>query len=292
MKKVILFLSFFLLFSVFKVAPTHAIGLKLAPLLYNEKLSSGEKKKGFVDISNPNDKDVAFTSEVSAFRQINKNGDLAFYDAPEYLSGIKFDYDKFTLGPRESLRMYFLLDASKLPKGGIYATLFFRTSELNMNPDRTSIQPSSRVGTLLIIDNGGGGVKNSQIEKVNASFFQFGSSVKASADITNVKSNKSLAYFPKIQSKVQPFGLAKEQKGLLVFPGNTRTTPLDIPETYFGLVRLKITSGNSTTYKWVFAATGKGKYIGAGLLITGFVTAGVLLVYLRNRKLREKSIHN
>lgn len=262
------------------------MGLKVAPLLYNETLVKGEKKKGFIDISNPNDKPTTFTSEVSAFKQINKNGDLAFYDAPEYKNGITFDYDSFTLGPRESLRMYFLLDANKLPKGGVYAALFFKTSENSLNPDSTSIQPASRVGTLLLVNNGGGGVKDAAIENIDADFFQFGQDIQATTAIKNIGGDSALAFFPKVQSQVQPFGGQNTQTVGLVFPGITRESALKVPGTYFGFVRLRVTAGNSTSYKWVFAATGKGKVIALILLITAFVTAAVL-VYFRRRNNSE-----
>ena len=280
-------------FCFLLIAPksTHAIGLKVAPLLYNETLIKGEKKKGFIDISNPNDKSTTFTSEVSAFKQINKNGDLAFYDASQYKNGITFDYNSFTLGPRESLRMYFLLDANKLPKGGVYAALFFRTTENNLSPDSTSIQPASRVGTLLVVDNGGGGIKNAAIEKVDASFFQFGDGVKATTAIKNIGGSSALAFFPSVQTQVQPFGGPSTQTLGLIFPGITRDSTLKVPGTYFGFVRLRVTSGNSTTYKWVFAATGKGRIIALTLFSMAFITA-VVLVYIRKRNKPKKTIHN
>ncbi len=266
-----------------------ALGLKVAPLLYEETLAKGEKKKGFVDISNPNDAETTFTSEVSGFKQINDNGDLEFYDEPKYKNGITFDYDQFTLGPRESLRLYFLLDANKLPHGGIYAALFFRTSEPGPNPDSTSIQPSTRVGTLLVIDNGGGGIKQADIQEVKAPFFQFGDSIRATAAVKNTGGEQAIAFFPTLQLRIQPFGGGNDQKAPLVFPGITRSSNLEIPGTYFGFVRLRISSGSNTSTKWVFAATGKGKVIAGGVLLTSAVGVGVLIFRRRKKSVAKNT---
>ncbi len=276
----LLFLSLLaLVSSVFYVVPVSALGAKVAPLLYEIKLTDGEVKKGHIDISNPNDYPTTFAVELESFEQINGSGELAFEPAPAYEQGIKFDYDEFTLDSRESLRLYFTADANKLPKGGVYATAFFRTVEAEAVPDSTSIQPSTRVGTLLLIENGGGGSKVAEISNLDASFLQIGKSVKLTAQIKNVGSNNALAFFPKVTAKLQPYGSKKTKKTELIFPSIERTTTLNLPGSYFGPLRAEVNAGTNQASVWIFAITGWGRAVAVGLLI-----AIAIIIFVQRRR--------
>jgi len=271
---------FFAIWSLlFNVVPVSALGLKVAPLLYEEELKDGEKKKGFIDISNPNDQSVVVTTEIKGFQQANNNGNLKFYNQPDYLNGIQLDFTRFRLGPREALRLYFLLDADKLPEGGVYATIFFKTTADNANPDNTSIQPSTRVGTLLLIENGGGGIKNAEITALDANRWQFGNVIKASASVENTGDENGLAFFPTLQAKAQPFGTNKKGQAPLVFPGIKRKVPLKLDGNYFGPIRLTVTTEDSTAHRWIFAAIGHGRWAGPLFIITAIALLLILTKY-------------
>lgn len=262
--------------------PVSALNLKVAPLLFEEKLSEGEKKKGFVDISNPNDQAITITTDVQAFRQINTDGDLEIYPEEAYKQGVKFDFNEFKLESREALRLYFLLDANQLPKGGVYATMLFTTTSGGGNPDNTSIQPATRVGTHLLIENGGGGEKNAFIKELKTPLFQFGDSLKASVLVSNAKDKKALAFFPEVSVSSAPLGESARLKSPLIMPGNSRQVKFELPANHFGLVRLKAETQGKDSYAWTFAATGHGRWLGP-LLIVGFA----VLIYfaVKHKKL-------
>jgi hypothetical protein len=266
----------------------HALGLKVAPLLYEEKLNSGDVKKGFIDISNPDDIRKTITVEVDGFKQINNNGDLGFHEAPEYQTGIRLDYTTFELGPREAVRFAFQLEANKLPRGGVYGAVLFSSTTSDVNPDATSVKTVTRVGTLFVIDNGGIGARKALVESVKAPFLQINSDgIKANVTVKNIGGQNGLAYFPTIETAVQPFGKSSAKKASLIFPGIARQNEVLKKGSYFGLVRLKINVGNDVRYKWVFVATGKARWVAVGLVLFA-VLLGIGLVQLRHYNLRRK----
>jgi hypothetical protein len=289
MKKFSLLILLIATFFIASGVHVHALGAKVAPLLYEISLAKGEVKKGYIDISNPNDYETTFIVELESFRQINNTGELAFEAKPEYQQGIKFDYDEFTLGPRESLRLYFTADADKLPKGGVYATAFFRTLEAGAVPDSTSVQPSTRVGTLLLIENGGGGSKVAEVSELNAPFLQIGKSVKLNAKLKNVGSNNALAFFPKVTAKLQPYGSSKTKKTELIFPSIERETTLSLAGSYFGPLRAEVTAGSNQAYIWVFAITGWGRVLAAVLVIAIIIFVHLMMRRSKNKNLNKKS---
>jgi hypothetical protein len=255
-------LSIFVVTFIVGNQQVSALGLKVAPQFYSESLQAGEKKKAFIDVSNPDDQPRNVAVDISGFKQTNNDGDLSFFAAPEYGAGIILDYTNFTLGPRESLRLFFVIDSDNLPKGGVYATIFFSVSQPAVNPDQTSIQPAVKVGTLLIIDNSGGGVRQAEIRQISAPFFQFGEKISAVASVENSSPNGGLAFFPTIESSIQPFGVSSQQTtSPLIFPGITRQTELNFQGNHFGPVRLVVSTGDSVKYRWTFVATGYGRLV-------------------------------
>lgn len=271
-----IFLTLGVLVSLFFITNTSSVlasGLKISPLIYRDSLQKNEKQKGHIDISNTSDSEVVVKAEVNGFKQIDQEGTLEFFEEPKYVSGITFDHDSFTLGPREALRLYFLLDANTLPSGGVYAALFFNIEPNEVTPGQTSLQPITRVGSLLIIDNGGDGKAKASITDLNASFFQFGSGLRANVAVSNKKGDGVIAGFPRIATSVFPFGGSKkDSEGSMVMPGATRKFEVKHEGTFIGLTRLSVSNDSSAKQKWVFAVTGKAIWVivfGVLLFIVG-----------------------
>lgn len=61
-------------FCTFGAPSASATSLKISPLRYDTTLSAGEKKKGFVDVTNPSGSDVHVMLTVQAFRQTDNTG--------------------------------------------------------------------------------------------------------------------------------------------------------------------------------------------------------------------------
>ena len=109
-----------LLVGAFFVAPpVSAASLKVAPLEYRTTLKQGEKKKGFIDVSNPTKETVRVRTSAQAFRQIDDNGSLQFFDNEQVSAGVLLDLDEFELGPLEAVRMYFILDSTRCVRGDL-----------------------------------------------------------------------------------------------------------------------------------------------------------------------------
>lgn len=253
--------TIYLLLSIFlstQTTPVHAFGLKVSPLKYEEQLKLGAEKTGYVDVSNPGDFNVTVGTEVQAFRQINTDGDLEFYDDEQTQKGVEVDVDEFQLAPREAARIYFAIDSNQLPEGGVYAAILFSTEENQADKLETSaIGTTSRVGTLLILENGDKGVKKGGIRNINLPFWQFGKGIKGDVDFAAADQEKSIAFEPGLRSSL-PIAGERDMEGGLVFPGNTRRFELDRTGGYFGVFPVEVTdevTGDSER-TWVFALTG------------------------------------
>lgn len=250
-----------LLLSIFlsvQLTPVHAFGLKVSPLKYEEQLKLGAEKTGYVDVSNPGDFSVTVGTEVQAFRQINTDGDLEFYDDKQIQKGVEVDVDEFQLAPREAARIYFAVDSNQLPEGGVYAAILFSTEEDQADKLETSaIGTTSRVGTLLILENGDKGVKKGGIRNINIPFWQFGKGIEGDVNFVAADQEKSIAFEPGLRSSL-PIARERDMESGLVFPGNTRRFKLDRTGGYFGVFPVEVTdevTGDSER-TWVFALTG------------------------------------
>src|SRR5689334_4309658 len=116
MKKLLLvFILFGFLTTLLTSEVANAATLRIAPLQYRTTLKKGETKKGFVDVNNPSNTTVRIVTQVQAFTQIDNNGGLQFYDNEQVAQGIKPDLSTFDLGAKETLRLYFSVDGTKLP---------------------------------------------------------------------------------------------------------------------------------------------------------------------------------
>lgn len=232
--------------------------LRVSPLQYKEQLELGAEKVGYVDVSNPDDFEVTITTEVQAFRQINSEGDLEFYDDEHVQKGINVDVDTFELGPREAARVFFEIDTNRLPEGGVYAALLFRSSKGDLNSGTSHISTTTRAGPLLILENGDGGVREGGISQLDMPWWQFGSGIsgrvafKASED-----SQKALAFEPQLGTDIPLAGDEAMSSGL-VFPGNTREFTLERDGHYLGIFPVSVTDSvtGDNQRQWILAVTG------------------------------------
>jgi hypothetical protein len=255
-----------------------ALGLKVSPLKYEEQIEPGSQKTGYVDVSNPNDGTVTVNTDVEAFRQTDIDGNLEYYEAERINKGIQFDVDQFQLAPREAARIFFAIDGSALPEGGVYAALLFSVgSEPPDEGEASSIGTTSRVGTLLILQNGDNGVRTGEISGVDVPFWQFGDGIQGNVEFTAADKERSIAFQPKLDSSLPIVGEREMDTGL-VFPGNTRRFELDRTGRYSGVFPVEVTeeATGDTTRSWVVAATGIWQIL-APLILVVLIANLVLL---------------
>ncbi len=268
------------LFAVVSVSvPTSALGLKIAPLSYEAELGKGEIKKGYVDVSNPSSTPVKVKLEAQAFRQIDDEGSLEFFDSEQVKQGVKLDFESITIGAREAYRVYFLLDSAKLASGDNFAAIFASTIP---QPDSGSVQ-AVRVGTLLSIQNGAVDARQGSVESFVANWLQVGEGLSATTKVKNTADpQKATGFYPSIQTSTAPYG-SRTVKGPLVFAGRTRTIEIQHPGSYFGPVLLGARVGDSSKASLVFAVTGYWRWLGPFL---GIVIVVTVLGYRRYRTRR------
>ena len=229
-----------------------ASSLRVAPLSFETTLAAGEKKKGFVDFTNPESGNVKVSLRVQAFRQIDDTGRLEFFDSEQVAAGITLDYNEAELGPRETLHLAFLLDGTKLPAGDVFAAIFASAQP----PSARGSQQVVRVGSLLSIVNGTPSERKSDIVHLAAPWLQTGQGLQVSFAVKNVSDpKKSTGYYPKITVTTWPFG-GKEVKGPLVFAGRTRTVGYRQPGNYVGPVRISVDTDSGSKASYAFAVTG------------------------------------
>ncbi len=251
-----------------------AESLKIAPLKYEATLKKAETKKGYVDVSNPEYVPVDVKLSVQAFRQIDNDGSLQFYDNTQVSSGVTLDLASFTLKPRTAMRVYFLLDGSKLPTGDIFAAIFASTQPAISSGAVQSV----RVGTLLFLTNGTPTSHQADITAIGASLFQIGDGLNATISVHNPGDEKSYTgFFPELTVKAQPYSTRTVQ-GPLVFAGRTRTVDYVQNGDYFGPIRILADTGNESSAKWVFAVTGYWRWL-APLLIA--LSAGLVVLFYK-----------
>ncbi len=241
------------------LASANATGLQVNPLKYVDKLTSGQVKSGYIDVSNPGDTTVTIMANVESFRQTNLNGDLQFYPDARLSAGIKPDLPQFDLGPRQAIRVAFSVDSSQLPQGGVYAAIFFRTVPPVLSSNTSYISESANVGTLLILQNGPPGAHIGEVTTFNLPFWQFGSGLVGQLQYRNTNHDVTAAAFnPTLASRIFSWGHRAQLAGPFILPQATRQFGFSRPGSFIGLLPVAIvdaTSGRTVT-RWVFAATG------------------------------------
>lgn len=262
--------------------PAHAETLRMQPLEYRTTLAAGDVQKGFVDIANPGRETVIVTTSVRAFRQIDDQGTLEFYDDAEVSAGITPDLDEFELAPNEIIRMYFIVDGSKLPSGDVFAGLF---ATAKAKDDTSGAQQVARVGTLLNIVNGTPGSRQADIVHLDVPFLQIGEQLVGSYVIKNrAEPTQATGFYPEVTLAVDPFHSQHVTTSKLIFAGRSRTNDFSVQESRLGLYNVSVTYGSSTKSQWVLMATGVWTWIGALLAIVGIVVLAFSFIRIYQRR--------
>jgi hypothetical protein len=238
--------------------------VKIAPLVYQEPVRLGRTSSGVIDVSNPSDRNVTLTPSVQAFRQVGKNGDLEFYDDESLAAGVTLGIKELKLGPREAARVRFTIDPNKLKSGGVFGAIFFQTA-----PERSSanthIDTVARVGTLLVLDVGGTGVRYGGITGIDVPWINIGSGIEGNVIYSNTdKSSNSIAFNPKLQVSAGFNAQPRVTASPLVLPGSVRQTDFRMEGNYFGIVPVKARDVSGVAQSqtvYVLAITGYWRWI-------------------------------
>lgn len=241
--------------TAFLGGPAHAIGLRVAPVEYRATLSGNEKKKGVIDITNPDETETIVVGVVAqGFRQINSAGDVEYFDDSRISAGLIPDLTSFSLKPHETMRMYFLLDGTKLPSGDVFAALVFRTKPVE-NLVQTGVVNELKVGVLFSVVNGSAGDRQAEISSLNVPFWQLSGEVKGSYSVKNTSDTKGAGFFPEVMVALNPFTRSSTVTSPLVFPGIERSKEFSLSTDRFGFYKLSVTFEGSTKEQWVFVAS-------------------------------------
>jgi P pilus assembly chaperone PapD len=245
------FIMFLTLF-VFMPEQAGALSLQVQPLSYQESLGKGEKKKGFIDITNPTSETITLQTSVEAFRQTDNNGSLRFYKDEQIEAGIIPDFSEFTLKGGQTMRLMFLVDGTKLPEGDIFAGLM----ATNLPDQKGNMAQAVRVGTLLILTNGTPGARQAEVTSLDTSVFQLGGSVSGSYTVRNTApSSTSSGFYPEVSISLWPFGATKKQQSSLVFAGRERSNQFELPTKQIGIYKITVGYGASQKSNWIVVAS-------------------------------------
>lgn len=262
-------------------ATTHALSLEIKPLSFKTELKDAEKKKGFLDITNTDVVSHHIKTEVQAFRQVDDQGALQFYDDERVAAGITPDLDEFELKPRETIRMYFLVDGAKLPQGDVFGALFLRT----VPEDQVGVAGSLRVGTLLSIVNGTPGDHHAEVTSFDVPFWQFGSTVQGTYRVKNTSDpSKSTGFYPEVSLTVRPSGVQQTKESTLVFAGRERENTLAIEAADFGLASVTLEYNGKRIVRPVFLVTPLLIVVCAAVIVVA-VGVGIFV----RRKMRKRT---
>jgi hypothetical protein len=259
--------------------PANALSLKMQPLLYSDTLDKGELKNGSIDISNPTTETLTLNTSVQAFKQIDSDGNLTFYDDPRITAGLRPDLKEFTLKPGEAIHLVFQLDANKLPSGDVFAALFVSTKQPPAKIPRQVI----RLGTLFTLVNGSPGERHAAITSIQAPFFTYGGGLTVVYRVANLATGGvSSGFYPKVDVALQPFGGKQTVTSPLVFAGNSRTVKVRFEGDRLGIYQLSAMTGDSVATRWAVVVTGFWTW----LLPSAVGLAIVLVLIWRRRRPR------
>lgn len=229
--------------------PVGALSLKIAPLEYRTDLKQGEKKKGFIDISNPTGRRIIVKSSVEAFKQTDDKGSLTFFKSEQIAAGIQLDLNEFELGPREAVRMYFQLDGTKLPSGDVFGAVFFTAAPTNKP---SGVEQAVRLGTLFSIVNGTPGPRDAKITNLSVPWLQLSDTVAGSYSIKNTANpNQATGFYPTVQLQAALFGESKKHTGKLTFAGITRSNDFSLKTLPLGIYRVSAGYQGNWKHTWV-----------------------------------------
>lgn len=277
---ILLFIGYVIITSPLASAAP-AIGLQ--PLQYVETLQKSERKKAFIDVTNPSPEPVTVQFSVQGFKQIDEEGTLSFYDDPLISRGVLLDYQEKEIPAKKMLRLFFIVDGTKLPSGDVFAAIFARTKG-----DEGVLVSSVRVGTLLILTNGTPGVRRASIESISTPFLHLGNSVRGEIKIRNTASaDTASGFFPKITINMWPFGPTKTIAGPLVYAGNSRVVSFDQPGSQLGIYKLTASYEDSSKAQWIFVVTGIWRWILLTILTAGFI---IIFGWISAKKRRRNNV--
>ena len=236
------------------ISSADAVGLQLAPLEYEQTITS-KIQAGFIDVGNPSDSAVNVTTSVEGFRQTDSSGDLAYFDDPQLSAAITPGLSTFTMGPRESDRVSFTINPAKLPAGGVYAVIFFQTVPTNQSADSSYVSQSAKVGTLLVLNNGGVALTGGSVG-LKLSRWQFGNGLHG--EISYAVADGQVGLVPSLTSKAYPWGKPTKLSTGLVLPGSTRNFVISRPGAFIGLIPVRVTDATNghVVTRYVIAITG------------------------------------
>lgn len=280
MKQLFLLAGIISLLAIFMGDSASALGLKVAPQQYRAELSQGERKKAFVDIGNPTEETVTVNVSVQAFRQINDDGGLQFYDDKAITAGITPEVENFELGPKEAVRLTFFVDGKVLPEGDVFAALFFTTEPAKQ---RVGAGQLVRVGTLLSLVNVEPGERKAEITTVDVPFFQLGNEAKGTYAIRNTGAKDS-GFYPEVTISSWPVEKQAKQQASLIFGGRERSNSFSL-DTGIGLHRIDVRYGDSSKSSWALVVQ-PWLIVLAGVILLIVVTE-VLLLHRRRRNSRS-----
>lgn len=258
--------------------------LQLKPLAYQQTLKKGEKKKGFIDVTNPSASAVDVHFSVQGFRQIDSHGNLAFYPNDQLSQGILLDYGHSVIPAEKTLRLYFVIDGTKLPTGDVFAAIFTQTKATN----GMSVAPSVRLGSLLILTNGTPGARQADVTALDLPWLTIGTAIRGEIAIKNTAPASSASgFFPQVQLSMWPFGPRKNIQGPLIFAGMTRSVSFQLPDNQFGVYKITATVGTNHTSRWIVVITGIWRWIAIGITVL-IISIILWLCRPRRRKLSFK----
>ena len=261
-----------------KETQKNTFGLKVAPLEFKATLETGKNKKGFVDVSNPTNEVLEVTSSVQAFRQRDNSGTLEFFDNEQVEAGVQLDLKSFELPPQSALRMYFVLNSSRLPSGDVFASIFFTTRKASS--DVFAINSAIRVGTLLSIVNGTPGSRTAEVTQLSAAPVQWGV-VEGRYGIKNTAHPGTVTgFYPKVNVGLSPFGEQKTSNASLLFAGRERQNEFTISPGFGGIYQLTVSYGKSQKHILVISIT-PWLILSLVVLVAGCIGVALLL---RKRK--------
>lgn len=252
--------------------------LRVQPLSYEDRLEKGEKKKGFIDVTNPTGQTVSLKVSVQGFRQMDNNGSLQLFDSEQVAAGIIPDLETFALKSGQTMRLVFLIDGTKLPEGDVFAALMV-TNE----PDQTgNMAQAVQVGTLLLLENGTPGARQAEVTKLDASFFQISDTIRGTYSVKNTApADSSSGFKPKVTIALSPLMRQKEQTSSLIFAGRERSNQFELGAQRFGLYKVTVSYRGSEQSRWIFVAS--------PLWIGGLATLGLVGLLLWGARKRRRS---
>lgn len=256
--------------------------LGLQPLQYVETLKKGERKQAYVDVANPSAQPVTVQFSVQGFRQVDDKGTLSFYDDDKITNGILLDYQEKGIPAKKTLRLFFVVDGTKLPTGDVFAAIFAQTK-----PVETARVPSIRVGTLLILTNGSPGARKVSVEEFKIPLLHTGDLISGQIKIKNTAPVSSASgFFPEITIRTWPFGPNATITGPLVYAGNTRTLSLNQPSNQLGIYKITASYDESSKERWVILITGVWRWV----VLIGFtvILIAILTYKLLGKRRRKK----